>query len=203
MDVELRALNSNRTWVRVPCTENTNIVGSKWIFRTKYLAVGYVDRYKTRLVAQDFTQVTGFNFTHTFSPVVKVSTVRMNNWPLHHLDVNNVFVHGLLDKSVYMEQPPGYTNPEFPSHVFLLKKTIYGLKKAPRAWFHRFSSFLLNLDFRCNTADTSLFVFRKGPSTLYLLLYVDDIIVTRNASTLVDNLVHMINRDLQLRILVV
>lgn len=88
------------------------------MFRTKYLADGMVDRYKARLVAQGFTQILGFYFTHTFSPIVKASTVRivlvlavMNNWPLRQLDVNNIFFHGLLDKPVYMEQPLGYMKP--------------------------------------------------------------------------------------------
>lgn len=152
MDAELKDLKSNRTWILVPHPHN--VIGSKWVFHMKYLVDGYIDRYKARLVAQGFTQVLGFGFTHTFSPVVKASTIRivlalvvMNNWPLHQLDVNNGFLHWLLDKLVYMEQPPGYKNLKFPSHVCLLWKAIYGLRQAPVAWFHQFNSFLLTLIF--------------------------------------------------------
>lgn len=109
--------------------------------------------------------------------------------------MNNAFLHGLLDKSVYMEQPPGYMEPKFPSHVCLLKKAIYGLKQAPQAWFYRFSSFLLIIGFSCSTADTSFFVFHKGTSILYLLLYVDAIIVTGNTTTLIDSIVSQIRRE--------
>ncbi|XP_042962422.1 uncharacterized mitochondrial protein AtMg00810-like [Carya illinoinensis] len=77
-----------------------------------------------------------------------------------------------------MEQPPSYVDPRFPGHVCKLKKALYGLKQAPRAWFHRFSSFLLKLGFSCSRADTSLFVLHRQKHLIYLLLYVDDIIIT-------------------------
>ena len=83
-----------------------------------------------------------------------------------------------------MEQPPGYIDPHFPNYVCLLKKALYGLKQAPRAWFQRFNSFLTHLGFYCNRADTSLFVFHRQSDIIYLLLYVDDNILTRNNSSL-------------------
>ena len=166
MDKEIQALQSNRTWILVPRPANTNIVGSKWVFRTKYLPDGSIERLKARLVAKGYTQVSGLDYTDTFSPVIKATTVRVvlslavtNKWPLHQLDVKNAFLNGHLTEHVYMEQPPGYINPRFPNHVCQLKKTLYGLKQAPRAWFQRFSSFLLQLGFYCSCADTSLFVF--------------------------------------------
>lgn len=81
------------------------------------------------------------------------------------------------------------------SHVYLLQKAIYGLKQVPWAWFHRFNSFLLTLGFRCSTANTSLFIFYKSASTLYLLIYVDDIIVTSNIPSAVDKLVAQIRQE--------
>ncbi|XP_071727199.1 secreted RxLR effector protein 161-like [Rutidosis leptorrhynchoides] len=77
-----------------------------------------------------------------------------------------------------MEQPPGFVSTRFPNHVCRLKKALYGLKQAPRAWFQRLSSFLVSLGFTCSRADTSLFVFKKDSNILYLLVYVDDIILT-------------------------
>ena len=76
-----------------------------------------------------------------------LSLVVTSGWRLHKLDVKNAFLHGFLNEEVYMEQPSGYTDPEFPQHVCRLKKALYGLKQAHRAWFHRFSSFLLKLGF--------------------------------------------------------
>lgn len=141
---------------------------------------------------QGFTYISGLDYTHTFSPVVKAATVRivislavMHKWPLHQLDVNNAFLNGQLQDTVFMEQPPGFSDVRFPNHVCRLKKSLYGLKQAPRAWFQRLSSFLIGLGFICSRADPSLFVFKKQTQVLYLLVYVDDIILTRNDISLV------------------
>ena len=202
MDEEVQALQQNGTWILVPRPVNTNIVGSKWVFRTKYLPDGSVERLKARLVAKGYTQVPGLDYINTFSPVVKATTVRVvlslavtNKWPLRQLDVKNAFLNGTLTEHVYMEQPPGYIDPRFPTHVCLLKKALYGLKQAPRAWFQRFSSFLLTLGFSCSRADTSLFVFHQQSSLIYLLLYVDDIIVTGNNPSLLDSFTRKLHSE--------
>jgi len=185
MNDELTALHSNKTWELVPRPPNTNIVGSKWVFRTKYLSNGSIDRFKARLVAQGFTQTPGLDYDYTFNPMVKASTVCviltlavMQHWPLHQLDVNNAFLNGLLSNLVYMEQPPGFIDPRFPYHVCRLRKALYGLKQAPLSWFQRFISFLLHLGFIGSKADPSLFIYHHNTATLYLLVYIDDIILT-------------------------
>ncbi|XP_068661887.1 uncharacterized mitochondrial protein AtMg00810-like [Aristolochia californica] len=86
-----------------------------------------------------------------------------------------------------MEQPPGYIDPRFPDHVCKLQKALYGLKQAPRAWFQRFSSFLIHLGFHCSHADPSLFVFHRHSNILYLLLYVNNIIIMGNNPSLLDS----------------
>ncbi|CAM8882756.1 unnamed protein product [Rhodiola kirilowii] len=98
-----------------------------------------------------------------------------------------------------MEQPPGYIDPRFPTHVCLLKKAIYGLKQAPRAWFQRFSSFLLKLGFSCSRADTSLFIFHQQSNLIYLLIYVDDIIVTGNNSSLIDGFTRKLHSEFAIK----
>ncbi|CAM8931172.1 unnamed protein product [Rhodiola kirilowii] len=98
-----------------------------------------------------------------------------------------------------MEKPPGYIDPRFPTHVCLLKKAIYGLKQAPRAWFQRFSSFLLKLGFSCSRADTSLFIFHQQSNLIYLLIYVDDIIVTGNNSSLIDGFTQKLHSEFAIK----
>ncbi|KAJ0536907.1 putative RNA-directed DNA polymerase [Helianthus annuus] len=119
MQDELKALHRNQTWTLVPRPSSTNIVGSKWVFRTKYHSDGSLNRHKARLVAQGFTQIPGLDFNHTFSPMVKASTIRIvlslaviHDWSLHQLDVNNAFLNGNLYETVYMEQPPGFVDPK-------------------------------------------------------------------------------------------
>ena len=93
-----------------------------------------------------------------------------------------------------MEQPPGYVDPYFPQHVCKLKKALYGLKQALSAWFQRFSSFLLKLGFTCSCVDTS-FVLHRQHQIIYLLLYVDDIILTGNNNSLLDNFIRQLHSE--------
>lgn len=203
---EINALHTNQTWTLVPRPSSTNVVGSKWVFRVKYHSDGTVERYKARLVAQGFTQIPGLDYSHTFSPVVKASTVRivlslavLNNWHLHQLDVKNAFLNGNLDEQVFMEQPPGFVSSHYPNHVCKLSKALYGLKQAPRAWFQRLSTFLLTYGFTCSRADTSLFVLRKDGHIMYLLVYVDDLILTGNDESIITTFVSHLNREFAIK----
>jgi hypothetical protein len=98
-------------------------------------------------------------------------------WSLHQLDVQNAFLHGLLEEKVYMKQLPGYEDKSKFNYVCKLDKALYGLKQAPRVWYSRLSSKLQSLGFTSSNADTSLFFFNKGGITIFVLIYVDDIIV--------------------------
>ena len=100
-------------------------------------------------------------------------------WPIHQLDVSNAFLHGFLDSQIYMDQPPGFVNTNFSHHVCQLHKSLYGLKQTPRAWFQWLSDHLVYLGFQPSKADTSLFTRINGMSKLFVLIYVDDILVTR------------------------
>lgn len=99
-------------------------MGSKWVFHTKYLFDGSIDRLKACLVIKGYTQLPGLDYKDTLSPMVKVSTVCVvlplaitHKWPLRQLDVKNAFLNVILLEQVYMEQPPGYVDPRFPHHV--------------------------------------------------------------------------------------
>jgi hypothetical protein len=101
---------------------------------------------------------------------------------LRQLDVKNAFLHGVLEEEVYMKQPPGYENPNAPHHVCKLEKSLYGLKQAPRAWFSKLSSKLQELGFMASKADTSLFIYNKSGIIIFVLVYVDDIIVSSSSN---------------------
>ncbi|GJS77451.1 ribonuclease H-like domain-containing protein [Tanacetum coccineum] len=193
---EYKALIDNKTWVLVPRPPNVNIVRSMWLYKYKYNADGSLSRYKARLVANGRSQQQGIDCDDTFSPVVKPATIRTilslavsRQWPIHKLDVKNAFLHGYLTETVYVHQPPGFTDSAHSDYVCLLQKSLYSLKQAPRAWFQRFSSYAIRAGFYHSKTDSSLFIFHKGPDTAYLLLYVDDIILTASSTSLLQRII--------------
>ena len=149
MQIEINALLQNHTWVLVPRPPAANIIGSKWVYRFKRETNGAIDRFKAWVVAKGYSQQPGINYTETFSPVVKDTTIQTllsiatsSHWPIRQLDISNAFLHGFIDSDIYMEQPIGFKDSSHPDYVCKLSKLLYSLKQAPRAWFHRLTSFL-------------------------------------------------------------
>jgi hypothetical protein len=118
-----------------------------------------------------------------------------NNWSIHQLDVKNAFLHGNLSEHVYAQQPFVFVSPSHPDFVCKLNKSLYGLKQAPRTWLLRFTSFLSTLGFCGSKSNTSLFVFKQGPSTAYLLVYANDIILTASSSSLLNHFIHKLHAE--------
>ncbi|GKF22444.1 ribonuclease H-like domain-containing protein, partial [Tanacetum coccineum] len=155
---EYKALIDNETWVLVPRPPNVNIVRSMWLYKHKYNADGSLSRYKARLVANSRSQQQGIDYDETFSPVVKPATIRTalslvvsRQWPIHQLDVKNAFFfHSHLTKTVYMHQPPGFTDSAHSDY---------------------------------------------GPDTAYLLLYVDDIILTFSSTSLLQHIISLLHAE--------
>nr|GEZ93228.1 ribonuclease H-like domain-containing protein [Tanacetum cinerariifolium] len=152
---------------RVPRPEGANIVRCMWLFRHKFLADDTLSRYKARLVA--------------------------NGRLL--LDVNNAFLHGDLVETVYMHQPPGFQDPMHPNYVCLLQRSLYGLKQAPRAWFQRFAAYITTVGFTPSRCDPSLFIYKQGDDTAFLLLYVDDIFLTASSDRLLQLIIASLHRE--------
>ena len=147
---------------------------------------------KHALLPKDFISALDIDYHDTFSPVVKPITIRIvlslvvsQGWLLRQLDVNNAFLQGHIYEDIYMAQPPEFIDFENPTHVCKLGKSIYGIKQAPRAWYHELGQFLISSSFRNSHANTSLFVLNIGGTMIYLLVYVDDIILIGNNPTAV------------------
>ncbi|GJU60549.1 putative RNA-directed DNA polymerase [Tanacetum coccineum] len=193
---EYDALMKNGTWYLVPRASNTNVVDGKWVYRLKRDKNGAITRYKARFVAKGFRQQLGIDFHETFSLVVKSTAIRSvlslavtNDWPLCQLDIQNAFLHGYLKEQVYMKQPPGFIDPQRPNHVCLLHKSLYGLKHASCAWFERLSKALFDLGFKGSKTKPSLFIYSCRDALLYILVYVDGIIITSNNKGTISNII--------------
>nr|GEW31483.1 hypothetical protein [Tanacetum cinerariifolium] len=158
-------IRAKRTWSLVPRASNTNVVDCKWVYNLKRDKNGAIICYKARFVAKGFRQQPGIDFHETFSPVVKLTTIRAvlslavtNNWPLSQLNVQNAFLYGNLKE------------------------------QASRAWFERLSKALFDLGFKGSKTDPSLFIYSRGHTLLYIMVYVDDIIVIGTNKGTIDNI---------------
>jgi hypothetical protein len=202
MEEEYDALIANNTWELVPRPVGSNVVTGKWIFKYKFNSDGTLERYKARWVLHGFTQRPGVDYDETFNPVVKPTTVCTvlslavsRSWPIHQLDVKNTFLHDTLSETVYCSQPTRFVDPTQPDRVCRINKSLYGLKQVPHAWYGRFATYLLSLGFVEAKSDTSLFVFRRGADTVYLLLYVDDIVLTASSTSLLQHTISALKRE--------
>lgn len=142
------------------------------------------------------------DYNETFSPVVKPATIctvlevsLARQWPTHQLDIKNAFVHGDLDETIYMHQPPRFVNKKFPHHVCHLRKAIYSLKQTPRVWNSRFTKYVTDMGFISSKRDASLFIYRKGEKQANLLQYVDDIILTASDNQFLNSIINNLKTE--------
>ncbi|RVW76743.1 Retrovirus-related Pol polyprotein from transposon TNT 1-94 [Vitis vinifera] len=180
VDEEVRALEKNGTWEITDLPRGKKPVGCKWIFTVKYKADGNVDRYKARLVAKGFTQSYGIDYQETFALVAKLNTVRVLlslaanlDWSLHQLDVKNAFLNGDLEEEVYMDIPAVFETTSNFNKVCRLRKSLYGLKQSPKAWFERFTKVVKGYGFVQCQSDHTLFVKHFPEGKLAIIIIKD------------------------------
>ncbi|GJS75068.1 retrovirus-related pol polyprotein from transposon TNT 1-94 [Tanacetum coccineum] len=183
MQDELNQFERLQVWELVPRPEGKNVIALKWLWKNKCDAENIVVRNKSRLVAKGYKQEEGIDFEESFAPVARLEAVRMfiafaahMNITIFQMDVKTAFLNGPLKEEVYVSQPEGFIDSEFPNHVYRLKKALYGLKQAPRAWYDKLSSFLIEHGFNKGIIDPTLFTRRHGGDILLVQVYVDDII---------------------------
>ena len=138
---------------------------------------------KARLVVKGYNLEEGIDYDKKISPVVRLEAIRLllafasfMDFKLYQMDVKSTFLNGFIEEEVYVKQPPGFENFNFPNHVFKLSKALYGLKQAPRAWYERLSNFLLEKGFSKGKVNTTLFTKKSKHDSLIVQIYIDDII---------------------------
>nr|GEV63950.1 retrovirus-related Pol polyprotein from transposon TNT 1-94 [Tanacetum cinerariifolium] len=205
MKNEIKALERNGTWTLEVLPKGKRAIDSKWVYKIKFKPNGEVEKYKARLVAKGFTQMEGVDYHDTFAPVAKLVTVRTlltvavkRDWIIHQLDVNNAFLHGDLNEEIYMKIPQGFSK-EGETRVCRLRKSLYGLKQASRNWYHKFTTFLLSLNFKQSKADHSLFIYETTNTTVIALIYVDDVIITGNCPNKIQEVKKQLDKEFSIK----
>lgn len=182
MNDEMASLHANGTWTLEKVPEGVTPIPVKWVFKVKRDAQGNVERFKARVVAKGFMQREGIDFNEVFAPVSKHTTLRTllsmvaaEDLELLHLDVKTAFLNGDLEETIYMQQPPGYEEGGA-AVACKLRKALYGLRQAPRAWYTKLKTELEQLGFKASDADPALYI-KPGKHMVYVLVYVDDILI--------------------------
>ena len=187
MNEEIKSMKDNDVWDLVPLPEGVKPIGCKWIFKTKRDLKGDVERYKARLVAKGYTQKEGIDYKETFSPVSSKDSFRkimalMAHFDLefHQMDVKTAFLNGDIDETIYMVQPENFVSGDTKMMVCKLKKSIYGLKQTSRQWYYKFHQVIISSGFEMNMVDDCIYHKFSGSKHIYLVLYVDDILLATN-----------------------
>ncbi|KAE9617992.1 putative RNA-directed DNA polymerase [Lupinus albus] len=208
MNEEMESLHKNGTWVLTELPKGKRSLRCKWVYKKKDGIPGVEDpRCKARLVVKGFNQKEGIDFNEIFSPVVRHTSIRvllafvaLFDLELEQLDVKTAFLHGELEEEIYMEQPEGFIVPDKEHLVCRLKKSLYGLKQAPRQWYKRFDSFMIGQGYYRSQFDDCIY-FQKFPdgSFIYLLLYVDDMLIASRNKSLIRKLKTQLNNEFEMK----
>lgn len=199
---ELKSLKANSTWSVVKKTDSMKVIGTQWIFKIKDEVNG--PRFKARLVAKGYMQRHGIDFEETYAPVARLPTVRLvlavgiqKQHIFRHLDISTAFLNGFLKEDVYIAAPNGIHVQ--PGYVLKLNRSLYGLKQSPKAWNDRFNQFITSLKFRKSDSDSCLYVRSSNGTLTYLVLYVDDILLSGSCSQTIDLITKRLQNEFELK----
>ena len=181
---EIFSIEKNNTWELVVLPSGVKPIGLKWVFKIKHNADGSISKFKARLVAKGYVQKHGIDYDEVFAPA-RVETIKLImalaasiGWKIHHLDVKTAFLHGELKEEVFVVQPEGFVVKGQEEKVYKLKKALYGLRQAPRAWNIKLNKILRGLNFQRCSKEPSLYRKEENKSLLVVVVYVDDLLVT-------------------------
>ncbi|GJY34160.1 putative ribonuclease H-like domain-containing protein [Tanacetum coccineum] len=194
--IQTRRMNKNsdeHAMILVDLPNGKRAIGTKWVFRNKKHERGIVVGNKARLVVQGYTQEEGIDYDEVFAPVARIEAIKLflaytsfMGFIVYQMDVKSSFLYGTIEKEVYVCQPPGFEDPQFPDKVYKVEKALYGLHQAPRAWYKTLSTYLIKNRFRRGTIDKTLFIKKDKGDILLVQMYVDDIIFGSTKKSLCD-----------------
>jgi hypothetical protein len=197
MHEELENFERNQVWTLVDPPRDVIVIGTKWVSKNKLGEDGEVVRNKARLVAQGYSQVEGLDFEENFAPIARLEATRI----LLAFAVSmgfKLFLNRVIQEEVYVRQLPGFECPKYPDRVYKLSKALYGVMQAPRAWYARLKTFLLEHGYVTRSVDKTLFTLNYGTDFLLVQIYVDDTIFGRSSHTLVSRFLEIMESEFQM-----
>jgi hypothetical protein len=185
MKAEMDAVEKNRTWELADLPHGHRTITLKWVFKLKRDEVSAIIKHKTRLVARGFLQREGIDFDDAFAPVAWMESMRLllalaaqEVWRVHHIDVKSAFLNGDLKEEVYVHQPAGFAIPDKEGKVLRLRKALYGLRQAPRAWNAKLDSTLRRMGFEQSPHEVAVYRWGNRGNVLLVGVYIDDLVIT-------------------------
>ncbi|KAL0413393.1 UNVERIFIED_CONTAM: Copia protein [Sesamum radiatum] len=186
MKFEMNSMGSTQVYTLVDPPKGIRHVGYKWIYKRKLGAKGEVTAFKARLMAKGYTQRSGIDFEETYLSVATAKSIRIQlaiaawyDYEIWQMDVKTAFLNDFVDEEIYMNQSEGLTTIGEEQKVYRLQRSIYG-QKAFRSWNTHFDEVIRGYDFIKNEHDPCVYKKISGSSIVYLVLYVDDILLIEN-----------------------
>lgn len=206
MTEEIDVMLKREVWELVPKPPNIKVIGCRWVYNIKYDSEGNIARYKARLVAQGYAQIQGVHYDDVFSPVVNFSLIRMFfsifvcklQWAHIQLDIKCAYLYANLSETLYMTQPPGFTDPDRSDYVCKLNRAIYGLHQSGREWFLEIHHVLIKLNFLKLQWTNCVYILHDN---VILLLYVDDIIILSKNKSIIKDVIAKLESHFDLKVL--
>jgi hypothetical protein len=204
MRSELESMRENQVWNLVDPPDGVKTIECKWVFKKKIDVDGNIHIYKARLVAKGFRQIQGVDYDETFSPVAMLKSIRILlaiaayfDYEIWQMDVKTAFLNGNLSEDVYMTQPEGFVNPKNAGKICKLQKSIYGLKQASQSWNLRFDEVIKGFGFIKNEEEPCVYKRTSGSALVFLVLYVDDILLIGNNIPMLDAVKSSLQKSFQ------
>nr|GEU46078.1 putative ribonuclease H-like domain-containing protein [Tanacetum cinerariifolium] len=172
-----------KVWILVDLPFRKKVIRTKWVYRNKTDKREVVIINKAKLVAQGHQQEEGIDYDEVFAPVTRIEAIRIflpfasyMGFIIYQMDVKSAFLYDTIEEEVYVTQPPGFIDPKFPNKVYKVVKALYGLYKAPRAWYATMSTFVEKSGYRRGAIDKTLFIKQDKKDIMLVQVYMDDII---------------------------
>lgn len=201
MDKEMDSLKNHKVWDLCKLPADRKALKNKWVYRIKRNEHGQIERFKARLVCCGYSQQYGIDYTETYSPVAKYTSIRTilalavkRKMKLKQFDVITAYLYGNLEEEIYMAQPKGYEDGT--DRVCKLKQSIYGLKQSGKMWNQRFTEFLRKFELTQSKADAC--VFTNKNHSLIIAIYVDDGLIAAENQKELDMLLKELNKTFKI-----